>query len=334
MVRSAMPSSTGRHALRQNLRQAQHHLDNDREGNNLDEHGVMHANGNVGNASADRRASFSSTHYSDEEKKPTQPTLRHSNSLVDALSDSNSELAHFLLASNENEGDDDYGLFDNLLFNNSLVKSFRNMATRLTTGEDEVCEVGSMGTNKAWFYSLALEPMEVRRERIIMLAEAYAIFGALFLSGTWVLYEWGSSYGYGGCMYEETSYCHPAVDRAFEAVMTMAITANIFQAMFASFLWLMSILFSGSHHNWVYGARHLLLFCHILLTSVLVLTVVSAYTQNWPPTGPSWPFAWHSCYQLLCMGCGLLQILPQTKLASNIIIFHCGSNGDFSHSPC
>ena len=27
------------------------------------------------------------------------------------------------------------------------------------------------------YYSLALEPMEVRRKRIIMLAEAYAIFG-------------------------------------------------------------------------------------------------------------------------------------------------------------
>ena len=25
--------------------------------------------------------------------------------------------------------------------------------------------------------------------------------------------------GYGGCKYEEASYCHPAVDRAFEVVM-------------------------------------------------------------------------------------------------------------------
>ena len=28
--------------------------------------------------------------------------------------------------------------------------------------------------------------------------------------------------GYGGCKYEEASYCHPAVDRAFEVVMVRA----------------------------------------------------------------------------------------------------------------
>eukprot|EP00571_Detonula_confervacea_P008913 CAMPEP_0172327030 /NCGR_PEP_ID=MMETSP1058-20130122/58385_1 /TAXON_ID=83371 /ORGANISM="Detonula confervacea, Strain CCMP 353" /LENGTH=70 /DNA_ID=CAMNT_0013043961 /DNA_START=33 /DNA_END=242 /DNA_ORIENTATION=- len=70
-----------------------------------------------------------------------------------------------------------------------------------------------MGSVRSWFYPLALEPMEVRRERIIMLAEAYAIFGALFLNGTWVLHEWGSPDGYGGCDYDEGIGCHPAVDR-------------------------------------------------------------------------------------------------------------------------
>ena len=28
--------------------------------------------------------------------------------------------------------------------------------------------------------------------------EAFAIFGALFLAGTWILYEWGSGLAYGG----------------------------------------------------------------------------------------------------------------------------------------
>ena len=50
------------------------------------------------------------------------------------------------------------------------------MATRFITGEDEVHTATSLGTSKAWFYSLALESMEVRSERIVMLAEAYAIY--------------------------------------------------------------------------------------------------------------------------------------------------------------
>ena len=154
-------------------------------------------------------------------------------------------------------GNDMFGI-NNTINNNPFLKSMRNLGNRIITGEYEVNEARPLGTNKVWFYSLALEPMEVRSERIIMLAEAYAIFGALFLSGTWVLYEWGSGYGYGGCRYEETSYCSPAVDRAFEVVMAMAITANLFQAMFSSMLWVMSILFSATHRNWVYGCRNLL----------------------------------------------------------------------------
>ncbi|KAL7554997.1 hypothetical protein ACHAWF_018955 [Thalassiosira exigua] len=60
-------------------------------------------------------------------------------------------------------------------------------------------------------------------------------------------------------------------------------------AMFASFLWLMSILFSGSHRNWVYGARHLLVFCHTLLSAVLVLTVLSVALGIYSKLAPYWP---------------------------------------------
>ena len=35
-------------------------------------------------------------------------------------------------------------------FDNAMMKSVRNGFTRLVTGEDEVHEVGSLGTNKAW----------------------------------------------------------------------------------------------------------------------------------------------------------------------------------------
>jgi len=60
------------------------------------------------------------------------------------------------------------------------MKSIRNLATRIVTGENgakvnEKGYAGSLGTSKAWFYSLALEPMEIRSERIVMLAEAYAM---------------------------------------------------------------------------------------------------------------------------------------------------------------
>ena len=38
-----------------------------------------------------------------------------------------------------------------------------------------------MGEWDAQWYALALEPTAIRNERIIMLFEAYAIFGALFI---------------------------------------------------------------------------------------------------------------------------------------------------------
>ena len=60
-------------------------------------------------------------------------------------------------------------------------------------------------------------------------------------------------------------------------------------AMFSSFLWLMSILFSGSHRNWVYGARNLLLLCHLLLVSILVLTVASVGLGIYAKLAPYWP---------------------------------------------
>lgn len=289
-----MPSSTSRHALRKN--QAQHYDEgsgSDREDVNFNENVKANVNGDH-TTNEDRRRSFASTAYAsfDEEKEPAPPRQNNSD-LIDALSNSNSELSRFLLANDENK-DDEVGFFDGLtkhaVFDNGFMKSVRNVTNRIITGEDEVPAAGSLRTNRSWFYSLALEPMEVRRDRIIMLAEAYAIYGALFLSGTWVLYEWGSGYGYGGCSrFEESSFCHAYIDRAFEAVMTLCITANIFQAMFASFLWLMSILFSGSHRNWVFGSRHLLTLLHFLITCVFVFMVLGVGLGIYAKLAPFWP---------------------------------------------
>lgn len=54
-----------------------------------------------------------------------------------------------------------------------------------------------LGRMDALNFSRWLEPTKIRNERIAMLYEAYAIFGALFMSAVWIIYEWGSSKGYG-----------------------------------------------------------------------------------------------------------------------------------------
>eukprot|EP00985_Skeletonema_marinoi_P009454 scaffold4392_cov138-Skeletonema_marinoi.AAC.38 len=53
-----------------------------------------------------------------------------------------------------------------------------NEARTAIFGKDSSMVKG-MRSNLVWFCSMSLEPLDVRKERIIMLAEAYAIFGAL-----------------------------------------------------------------------------------------------------------------------------------------------------------
>ena len=116
-----------------------------------------------------------------------------SDTTLKALSDPDSELARFLLT---DRGD------------NMDWRSMRRIENRAAIFGKESSMVKGMKSNLAWFYSMSLEPLDVRKERIIMLSEAYAIFGALFLSGTWVLYEWGSSLGYGGCSLNDSFACN------------------------------------------------------------------------------------------------------------------------------
>ena len=63
----------------------------------------------------------------------------------DALSNEDSKLAQFLLVNNKRQQEAD-------LFGGAM-KSFRNMAIRFITGKDEVNEIGSLRSNKAWFNS-------------------------------------------------------------------------------------------------------------------------------------------------------------------------------------
>lgn len=42
----------------------------------------------------------------------------------------------------------------------------------------------------SWYYALALEPPVIRRERVILFAEAYTIFGALFFVAVHALWEY------------------------------------------------------------------------------------------------------------------------------------------------
>jgi hypothetical protein len=103
-------------------------------------------------------------------------------------------------------------------------------------------------TAKAWFYSLILEDSEVRGERIVSLAEAFAVFGTLFLNGLWFVWDFGSD-----------DFENKILREIFGLTITLGIICNIFLAMFSGFfLWIMSsIMYSGSHTNWwVYGARY------------------------------------------------------------------------------
>ena len=168
----------------------------------------------------------------EDTKKKQQYNIN--SSILEDLSDSKSELARFLFVDNENN-------------DSSTPKS--------------------MGHQHVWFYELALMSLEERRERIIMIAEAQAIFGALFLTGSFVVYEWGSEYAYGGSNSD-------IVNRLFEFVMTIGITANLLLALIASFLWQFSIAHSSIRTSWVYRCRKMLLLQHHLITCVIFCTTV------------------------------------------------------------
>ncbi len=289
-----MPSTVGRRLIQKNMKKAAEAKEKNRDNDDFEDE-FNHA------TTEEDEGNYAYTGHLDDtgDNKDEQPTGRSifgrggrryikkgssfgdsgftkSDTTLKALSDPKSELSRFLLTEREED------------MKWKSLRSIEDRANGAVFGK-ESSMVKGMRSNLAWLYSMSLEPMDVRKERIIMLSEAYAIFGALFLSGTWVLYEWGSSLGYGGCSVGDSFVCHPGLDRAFEAIMTMAITANLFLAMFASFVWLMSVMFSGTHQNWVFGCRHILVFCHTLLCCVLVLTMGGVGVGIFTKLAPNWP---------------------------------------------
>jgi hypothetical protein len=139
----------------------------------------------------------------------------------------------------------------------------------------------NLSTTKSGFYAMALEPFEIRSERIIMLAEAYAIFGALFLGGTWVIYEWGSEGGYGGSD-------NVVVNRVFEAVMALAISSNIYLAMTGSFVWVTSIGYGRSSIYWVYEAISILTYLNFVLIFMLHTVLLGLGLGIYAKLSPNW----------------------------------------------
>ena len=205
-----------------------------------------------------------------------------------ALSDTNSELAQFLFVNGGKEKGD-----ASAFFQSSIGKSVRRLGSSLMNGSSrgnglEQCgeeEPESMESINAFYYSLALAPMENRSARIIMLGEMFAVFGALFLAGTWIIWEWGSHKTYGG---EGTNEIY---NRVFNAIMASAITCNIMLALFGSFVWLNSILYGANEEDFVFEARHLLAFCNTLLYWTAHLVICGLFLGVWSNLSPYYPEA-------------------------------------------
>mmetsp|Transcript_20765 Transcript_20765/g.37282 ORF Transcript_20765/g.37282 Transcript_20765/m.37282 type:complete len:325 (-) Transcript_20765:195-1169(-) len=145
----------------------------------------------------------------------------------------------------------------------------------------------AMGSMDANFFALAFEPTRVRNERIIMLFEAYALFGALLVTCVWVIYEWGSAKGeeYGGDGSDEV------VGRIFECIMASALGCDIIIAFYGASFWMLSINFSSSHQDFVFHSikplsflASLFVFTSLLVMAGLFLGIYLNLSPHWPET--------------------------------------------------
>jgi len=97
---------------------------------------------------------------------------------------------------------------------------------------------------------------------------------------TFRLYEWGSVYGYGGIESPEI------ISQLFEAIMILAMSANIMLAFFASMMWIMSLNFSATNPNWTYSCRNMMVYCQMLFTFMLMMVsfgLILAIIQKFYP---------------------------------------------------
>lgn len=105
------------------------------------------------------------------------------------------------------------------------------------------------------------------------------------MAGVWVLYEWGSSKGYGG------GGTNAVVSRIFELVMALAMSCNIFLALLGAFFWIHAINVNSSHEDFFLQSVKPLSHLHALLQLTvwfvmmgLLLGIYLNLSPNWPET--------------------------------------------------
>ncbi|KAL9182665.1 hypothetical protein ACHAXT_013317 [Thalassiosira profunda] len=196
--------------------------------------------------------------------------------VLDDISDDRTELARFLFVGGEEEKE----VWD------------ENGRREGSSGGDGDASDG-LATMQAWAYYVHLLPREVQSERTIMYAEAYALFGALFMNTSWILYEWGSPRnGYGG---EGTSI---AAERAFNFIVALAFSGNATLTVTASTLWLFSIVYSCTDKEWAVKCRKSLACCKILFLVTIEFTACSLFLGVYLNLSPYLP----ETIAALCVG--------------------------------
>ena len=94
--------------------------------------------------------------------------MKESHAVLDALSDGNSQLAKFLFVGSNNKESQDGGDDDD-------KRRRKRRLSWFTTNDEENEDLPSMGSWNALWFALALEPMHIRNERIIMLFEVCSL---------------------------------------------------------------------------------------------------------------------------------------------------------------
>ena len=218
------------------------------------------------------------TRRTDDNPSTQQPS---SSSITnELLSDPDSELAKFLLVPTSVSS----AVSSQPPYSREEDHYVQNETTTTTT-------LPCIKSNRAWSYCLALESHSIRSDRIVMVYETYAIFAALFLGGTWVLYEWGSTLAYGGSGGggQEIDAISRIMSTVFEPVMAIALGLNIQLAFFGSMMWIMSLHFSASNPKWAYSCRNMTAYMQVLFTFMLlfvtlglILAVIAKFAPNIP----------------------------------------------------
>lgn len=155
------------------------------------------------------RSLFGGNHNTTAATFQTPQSLRQSYFILDALSNPTSSLARFLFVGGDSSNNDSNK-------QDGDTRSHRRMSWFQSKEDNDNSSMQSLHDINSLWYALLLEPMKIRNERIIMLFEAYTIFGTLFFNAVWIIYEWGSYKGYGG-----DGSPSVVVGRLFECLMSI-----------------------------------------------------------------------------------------------------------------